>query len=211
MVAQALKCGHRCGPRPPGARPYPTGNPSVKWVFVLLFLASAVYVHYRGKVRHRLSRQLLDHSTFMAPINALMYLCSRVPTTPFIDPGREFPELAPLRAQWTTIRAEALALAELKKIKAADGYTDVGFNSFFRRGWKRFYLKWYDKPHPSALALCPNSVALLQRVPSVKAAMFALLPDGGKLHAHRDPHAVSLRYHLGLVTPNNDKCRIYVD
>ena len=78
---------------------HPTGNPStVKWVFVFAFLASAVYVHLRGKVRHRLGRQLLDHSTFMAPINVLMYAFSRVPTTPFIDePGRHFPELEPLR------------------------------------------------------------------------------------------------------------------
>ena len=51
----------------------------MKWVFVLLFLASAVYVHFRGKVRHRLGRQLLDHSTFMAPVNVLMYAFSRVP------------------------------------------------------------------------------------------------------------------------------------
>src|SRR5688500_19772057 len=32
-----------------------------------------------------------------------------------------------------------------------------------------------------------------------------------KLGAHRDPFAGSLRYHLGLVTPNSDKCRILVD
>jgi len=34
---------------------------------------------------------------------------------------------------------------------------------------------------------------------------------GGKLGAHRDPFAGSLRYHLGLVTPNSDNCRILVD
>src|SRR4030095_3496830 len=28
---------------------------------------------------------------------------------------------------------------------------------------------------------------------------------------HRDPFAGSLRYHLGLVTPNADACRIFVD
>ena len=41
--------------------------------------------------------------------------------------------------------------------------------------------------------------------------MFAMLPPCGKLGAHRDPFAGSLRYHLGLVTPNSDKCRILVD
>jgi beta-hydroxylase len=41
--------------------------------------------------------------------------------------------------------------------------------------------------------------------------MFALLPPGSKLGRHRDPFAGSLRYHLGLATPNSDDCRIWVD
>ncbi|MFC3551528.1 lipid A hydroxylase LpxO [Lysobacter cavernae] len=184
----------------------------MKWVIVFAFLASAVYVHYRGKVRHRLGRQLLDHSTFMAPVNVLMYAFSRVPTTAFIaEPGQHFPELEPLRAHWPDIRDEARRLRELQHIKAADGYNDVGFNSFFRRGWKRFYLKWYDEAHPSAAELCPRTTALLRAIPSVKAAMFTELPPGGELRPHRDPFAGSLRLHLGLDTPNDDACFIDVD
>jgi beta-hydroxylase len=38
-----------------------------------------------------------------------------------------------------------------------------------------------------------------------------LLPGGSHLNPHRDPFAGSLRYHLGLSTPNSDDCRIYVD
>ncbi|WP_203323457.1 lipid A hydroxylase LpxO [Pseudoxanthomonas beigongshangi] len=185
--------------------------PTVKWVLVFLFVACAVYVHFRGRVRHRLGRQLLDHSTFMAPINVLMYACSRVPTTPFLDPDKHFPELAPLRARWQEIRAEARHLREMQQIKAADGYTDVGFNSFFRRGWKRFYLKWYDDAHPSAAELCPVTTALLRELPGVKAAMFTELPPGSELRPHRDPYAGSLRLHLGLETPNDDACFIDVD
>ncbi|MFY1080171.1 aspartyl/asparaginyl beta-hydroxylase domain-containing protein, partial [Escherichia coli] len=73
---------------------------------------------------------------------------------------------------------------------------DAGFNSFFKYGWKRFYLKWYEANYPSAETLCPRTVALLRELPSVKAAMFAELPPGGKLNPHRDPFAGSLRYHL---------------
>ncbi|MCP6182937.1 aspartyl/asparaginyl beta-hydroxylase domain-containing protein, partial [Klebsiella pneumoniae] len=83
--------------------------------------------------------------------------------------------------------------------------------SFFKKGWKRFYLKWYDKPLPSAEALCPRTVELVSSIPNVKGAMFALLPGGSHLNPHRDPFAGSLRYHLGLSTPNSDACRIYVD
>ena len=38
-----------------------------------------------------------------------------------------------------------------------------------------------------------------------------MLPPGAKLVKHRDPYAGSLRYHLGLVTPNSEDCYIDVD
>src|SRR4029078_5659987 len=41
--------------------------------------------------------------------------------------------------------------------------------------------------------------------------MLTLLPPASKHGAHRDTFAASLRYHLGLVTPNADTCRIVVD
>jgi beta-hydroxylase len=181
-----------------------------KFIVLYLFIASAVYIHYRGRVRHGFLRQLTDHSSLMAPYNALMYLFSAVPNRPYVEVDR-FPELSPLRAEWQTIRDEALSLFDEGHIRAAATYNDLGFNSFFKTGWKRFYVKWYDEPLPSAKALCPKTVALVQSIPTVNAAMFALLPPGSKLGAHRDPFAGSLRYHLGLVTPNSDTCRIVVD
>ena len=60
----------------------------IKIVIAALFVACVLYIHFRGKVRARWSRQLLDHSSFMAPINVVMYMFSKVPTTPFLDPGR---------------------------------------------------------------------------------------------------------------------------
>jgi len=181
-----------------------------KFLLFYLFVASALYVHLRGRVRHRFLRQLTDHSTFMAPYNALMYLFSAVPNEPFLPIDR-FPDLAPLAGNWRTIRDEARSLFADGHIRAASGYTDLGFNSFFRRGWKRFYVKWYDDPLPSAKRLCPRTVELVESIPSVNAAMFAMLPAGGDLGRHRDPFAGSLRYHLGLSTPNSDGCAIWVD
>lgn len=179
-------------------------------LILALFVAAGMFTHLRGRVRHRIGRQLTDHSTFMAPYNALMYMFSAVPSRPFID-LREFPELDPLRQHWTTIRDEALRLFDEGYIRSAARYNDLGFNSFFKSGWKRFYLKWYDDFLPSARDLCPQTTALLSKIPSVHAAMFALLPPGARLPSHRDPFAGSLRYHLGLRTPNSEKCHIYVD
>lgn len=181
-----------------------------KYFVLLLFVLTGVYVHFRGRVRHSVGRQLTDHSTFMAPYNTLMYLFSAVPARPFIDVSH-FPELKELQANWQMIRDEGLRLFDEGYIRAAAKYNDLGFNSFFKSGWKRFYLKWYDDFLPSARALCPQTTALLERIPSVHAAMFAVLPPGARLPSHRDPFAGSLRYHLGLSTPNSEQCRIFVD
>ncbi|HWA13453.1 MAG TPA: aspartyl/asparaginyl beta-hydroxylase domain-containing protein [Burkholderiales bacterium] len=106
------------------------------------FPFSAAFVHFRGKVRHRFTRQLTDHSTLLAPVNALF------------DEGH---------------------------IKAAAGCDDVGFNALFRTGWRRFHLKWYDTPLGAAQALCPKTVALVQSIPSLHGAMFAVLPPARTL------------------------------
>jgi beta-hydroxylase len=183
---------------------------SPRLAVLVLFVTAGAYVHLRGRVRHKLHRQLLDHSTFMAPYNALMYLCSSVSAKPFAD-LKYFPELAPLQQNWHMIRDEVMRLFDEGYVRAAATYNDLGFNSFFRHGWKRFYLKWYDGFLPSATALCPQTTRLLAGIPSVNAAMFALLPPGSRLGRHRDPFAGSLRYHLGLSTPNSAQCRIVVD
>lgn len=180
------------------------------WV-LLVFVVSALYAHFRGRVRFGLARALLDFTVLIAPVNALMYLFSRTPRSAFIDQPREFPELKLLNDNWQVIRDEAMALADGGQIRAAEGYTDMGFNSFFRTGWKRFYLTWYGRDLPSAMAQCPNTLSLLRQIPGVKAAMFASLPPGATLQRHRDPYAGSLRYHLGLVTPNHPDCFIEVD
>lgn len=183
----------------------------MKWLLVSLWLGCAGHIHWRGKARLRPMRQLTDHSTVLAPLNVLLCAASPLPIQPYL-PREAFPELNALRDNWQIIRDEALALRAAGDIRAATGYNDVGFNSFFRWGWKRFYLKWYDDaPHPSAQTACPKTLALLQAIPSIKAAMFAQLPPGGQLRPHRDPYAGSVRYHLGLITPNSDDCYIEVD
>jgi len=183
---------------------------SGKFIFFYILIISTIIIHYRGKVRYKFFRQLTDHSTFMAPINVPMYALSGVENRPYIQTG-SFPQLGLLKDHWQTIRDEAILLEREELIKGSDKYNDVGFNSFFRRGWKRFYLKWYDDFHPSAKKYCPQTVEFLKQIPSVKAAMFAVLPAGSELLMHRDPYAGSLSYHLGLITPNSEACNIVVD
>ncbi|MGY4531329.1 beta-hydroxylase [Pseudomonas sp. TE3786] len=182
----------------------------MKWIVLAVVLFSILFVHFRGRVRLPLLRQFADHSSIMAPINLFMYAFSRVPAQPFPQ-VENYQAMHLLDANWQLIREETLALQQQARIKAAERNNDAGFNSFFKAGWKRFYLKWYDANLPSAQQHCPQTVALLQQIPFIRAAMFAELGPHGTLNPHRDPYAGSLRYHLGLVTPNDDRCFIEVD
>lgn len=188
----------------------PVANIALKLWPVWMYTITTTYVHFRGKVRHKLMRQLGDHSTWVSPYNCLMYLFSAVPNTP-VQKQEDFPALAPLKENWETIRDEAMRLYEEGHIKKAEDHNDLAFNTFFKRGWKRFYLKWYGDTFPSAAELCPKTVELVNSIPNVNAALFTLMAPQSKLGAHRDPFAGSIRYHLGLRTPNSDQCRIYID
>lgn len=180
-------------------------------MILAIFILCAIYVQNRGELHHeRLSRKITDHSNLLAPVNCLFYIFSGVGNKPYIETSR-FPQLKVFEDHWKEIRDEAVSLNAQTHIKASDELDDVGFNSFFKTGWKRFYLKWYGASLPSANRLCPRTVELINSLPEVKGAMFAMLPPGAKLVKHRDPYAGSLRYHMGLITPNSDDCYINVD
>lgn len=181
-----------------------------RFLILYAYVACVCYVHFRGKARLRFARQFTEHSGLLSPYNVLMYAFSAVPRTPFLAVD-SFPEMGILRDNWKTIRDEALGLHEGGHIRGLDKNNDMAFLAFRRRGWKRFYLKWYDDFLPSARALCPKTVELVKSIPQINAAAYTLLPPGGTLGRHRDPLAGSLRYHLGLVIPASGKCRIWVD
>lgn len=180
-------------------------------IVLAIFILCAFYVQTRGVVQHdKLIRRITDHSNLLAPINCLFYAFSKEKNSAYIDVNK-YPDLKILQENWRVIRDEAINLNNAAHIKASSDLDDLGFNSFFRTGWKRFYLKWYGANLKSAEQLCPKTLELLNKLPSVKGAMFTMLPPGARLGKHRDPYAGSLRYHLGLVTPNADDCYISVD
>jgi beta-hydroxylase len=82
------------------------------------FVITALVVHFRGRERLGFTRQLTDHSTFLAPYNVLMYWFSALPNRPVL-PTTSIPDLAKLRDNWQTIRDEATALFDQGRIKAS--------------------------------------------------------------------------------------------
>ena len=89
---------------------------------------------------------------------------------------------------------------------------DLPASSFYKDNrWTSFYLKNYGNDIPSAYALAPKTMALLDQLPTMNLALFACLNPGKKINNHHDPFAFSLRYSLGLSTPNSDKSGIIVN
>ena len=187
-------------------------------VIIAFCALSMAYVYkLRGQVRFAdFGEYVRKGWPIFAPFNCLLYLFTKERAQhPIID-HHEFKDLKLLEDNWETIRDEAVALMQKGAIQksgdeSAKSFYDIGFRTFYKYGWRKFYLTWYGHEHNSALKHCPKTVALLRQVKSVNGAMFSLLPPGSQLTRHLDPVACSLRYHLGLATPNDDRCFINID
>ncbi len=187
---------------------------------ILIFsLASMSYVFlYRGKIRYAgLSEYLRKGWPIFTPFNCVLYMFTQKRAQAPIMDSDDFPELKVITENWEVIREEALALKEhgffeQAKAEGTSAHYDLGFRTFYKYGWSKFYLTWYGgHTHNSALKHCPKTIKLLKKCKSVNGSMFTLLPPGSKLTRHLDPSACSLRYHLGLQTPNSDDCFINID
>ncbi len=190
-------------------------------VMALIFTfvsGSLFYVYkYRGYVRYvNFAEYVRRGWPMFTPFNCLLYMFTQKRASHSIMDMNEFPELDPIKNNWKIIQEEVLNLYKNGHFNSAtktgsSASFDLGFHSFFKNGWSKFYLTWYGYTHNSAKMLCPNTVKILESIPEVNGAMFSLLPAGSQLKRHLDPLAVSLRYHLGLSTPNSDNCFINVD
>lgn len=178
-------------------------------VFLLsVYIVSIVFVRVRCEKHFDLKRQLSDFSTFMVPFNIPAYLLSNIPLTHRIQ-ASYFPELKLFEDNWEVIRDEAMALYESGHIAIKD---DLPASNFYKDNrWTSFYLKSYDSDIPSSYELAPRTMALIDQVPNMKLALFACLNPGKKINNHHDPFAFSVRYSLGLSTPNSDESGIFVN
>ncbi len=192
---------------------------SLTLLLIIAFpLFSLVYVYqFRGTQRFESPVEYFRKGwPIFAPLNVLLYGLSKKKARSAIIELEKYPELKVLEDNWETIRDEAMELHRngyFDQTTNADNqsYYDVGFRTFYKYGWSKFYLKWYGTLHNSASRLCPKTTEIVRDIKSVNGAMFTVLPPGSKLTRHLDPIACSLRYHLGLSTPNHKDCFISVD
>ena len=185
----------------------------------LTFCLASIYFVYavRGQVRYdSFSEYLRKGWPIFSPVNCFLYLFTKKSARKPILDLNDFPELIEIQKNWKDIAQEASNLKNLGFFsKTTDqnssAYYDLGFRTFYKYGWSKFYLTWYGHSLKSAKQHCPKTVKLLESSPLVNGSMLTLLPVGSKLTRHLDPFASSLRLHISLDTPNDPSCFINVD
>jgi beta-hydroxylase len=180
-------------------------------VLILVYAGSFAYIYHRYKDHLPLKKYLSNHVLLFAPLNFLFTFFTVGAQKP-VYATNIVPGLDKLRASYPLIREEARALRDAGAFQRKPSVDQPGYNTFEKGGWRLYPLKWYtDECGPVAKQFCPQTCAIVDSIPSVRSALFTVLPPGARLGRHHDPVASSLRYHLGLLTPNSEKCALTLD
>jgi beta-hydroxylase len=177
----------------------------------VVYIGSFSYLYLRCRDHLPIHKYLSNHVLLFAPLNFLFTFFQKGQPKAVLDTNT-VPGLDQLKANYPVIRQEAKALLDAGVFRRPPATDEPGYNSFEKGGWRAHPLKWYTKQcNSAALQMCPETCAIVDSIPAVKAAMFTVLPPGAHLGRHHDPVASSLRYHLGLLTPNSDQCSMTLD
>jgi beta-hydroxylase len=186
----------------------------VKYPFIallVLYAGTFACIYARCRDHLPLKKYLSNHVLLLAPLNFLFTFFTAGRIAPVLAPST-VPGLDCLRDAYPLIRQEAKTLLDTGVFQRPPAVDEPGYNTFEKGGWRLYPIKWYAPGcNPAAAAACPRTCAVIDSIPSIRAAMFTVLPPGGRLGRHHDPIASSLRYHLGLVTPNSDRCALMLD
>jgi beta-hydroxylase len=177
----------------------------------LVYMGSFAYLYRRCNDRLPFKKYLSNHVLLLAPLNFVFSYFTVGRQEAVFEP-RIVPGLDKLKENYPVIRSEAKVLLESGALQRPPAIDEPGYNTFEKGGWRAYHLKWYAKEcRSSAVQACPKTCAILDSIPAIRSAMFTVLPPGARLGRHHDPVASSLRYHLGLLTPNSEKCALMLD
>ncbi len=147
----------------------------------------------------------------LAPIERFIGRQSLVGDETFFENDR-FPWIAEIEANWMTIRDEMAQLLEDRE--ALPNFQDISKDQIEITDdddWKTFFLYGFGFQAKLGVEMCPQTAALMQRIPGMKTAMFSILSPHKHILDHRGPYKGVLRYHLGLIVPHDaEACRIRV-
>ncbi|MEU4393743.1 aspartyl/asparaginyl beta-hydroxylase domain-containing protein [Kribbella sp. NPDC023855] len=129
----------------------------------------------------------------------------------FFDP-MIFPWVAELEANWQVIRNDLdRALEEREKIPRFGDLTRRQA-AFAGVRWNALWLYIYGERVDENADRYAATDALLRKIPGMKTAMFSILDGNAKIPPHHGPYKGVLRYHLGMIVPQEGpSCAIRVD
>ena len=140
----------------------------------------------------------------------LIATSSLVPNTPVLD-MRAFPWTAALRADWETIRDEALAAIGTQPGAPSLAAISPDHRAIAPLGkWRGLFLCGYGYRVDENLARCPRTSRLIEQVPGLNSAMFSILAPGTHIPAHRGVTKGLITCHLGLVVPRDGDVRMRI-
>jgi aspartyl/asparaginyl beta-hydroxylase (cupin superfamily) len=126
---------------------------------------------------------------------------------PFHDPA-EFPWVQDVESRWEPALQELETL--LSNRVPFSPYEDPQTKELGWRGWDTFPFYSKGRRFPRSAARCPQTAALLERIPhGIRQAMFSKLNPGAHIPPHTGGANTVLTCHLGLIVPEH--CGLRVD
>jgi ornithine lipid ester-linked acyl 2-hydroxylase len=147
----------------------------------------------------------------LAPVERFIGRRSLVGDETFFDPSL-FPWIAEIEANWLLIREEMEGV--LADREALPNFQDISRDQIEITDddrWKTYFLYGYGFQAKLGVEMCPKTAALMRSIPGMRTAMFSILSPRKHILDHRGPYKGVLRYHLGLIVPEDaPACRIRV-
>ena len=152
----------------------------------------------------------INYENLLVPLNKFYDLHIGGPRRPvFFDIAATCPELLELDRHYPVIREELLGiLPEKRSIPRYHELDQMQYDISARvdpdKDWKVYPLNLMGVKPPAYCARCPRTTALLDKIPGLFEAFFSILEGGKSIPAHEGPYRGYLRYHLGLIVPEQD-------
>lgn len=132
----------------------------------------------------------------------------------FFDVATVSPELAAVTAAYPAIRAEFERLPVASDALPQYHEVDPGeakISNTTPKRWNVFMLEILGHRLEANRALCPQTCAVLDRVPNLIQAFFSILEPGKSIPEHEGPYRGYLRYHLALKVPRENPPKLVVN
>jgi aspartyl/asparaginyl beta-hydroxylase (cupin superfamily) len=124
--------------------------------------------------------------------------------------SQDFPWIAKVEQSQPQILAEFERVqAQINQLPAFEAMSEEQLDISDDDKWKVLIFKVYGEVFTDNLALFPTTAAVLEQIPDCSGGMFSILKPGKIIPPHEGPYKGVLRYHLGVVVP--DDCGISVN